>query len=164
MSDEIANPPGVPLLAKLKFGTVGVLVGLLLGGLGAGKVWWDMSGAVSAAEQAAETASSTAEAAGQKQSAQLAHLEGRERVLQARVAASDALVDLMRQNFGLAGSNLKLARKHLDAVSAEHGLDGAKVDAAKKASTAASVDAAGDLSAQAEMIGQLIERLDAVAE
>lgn len=163
MSEDTAVAPTVPMLAKAKFLGIGALIGLLLGGVGAGKVWMDMSSAVSSA---ATEATQQVDAMQQKvttATSSLDAMKGQNRILKARVAASNALFEFNRQNYGSAADQLKMVRTHVDAVDAAvHGVDAATLDAAKKAAKTTNIEVAGDLSAQADLLRQMGTSLDAL--
>ena len=160
MSDEIApTAPAVPMIAKLKFGGIGVAVGLLLGLMGVGKVWMDKAGEVSSALEQVATADKTLDEA----KAATAKVEGQVRALKARVSASQAAYAFQRQNYGTAGDHLKVTRQHLDALDATvHGLDAAALDSARNAAKSATTDSAGDLNAQADGIVAVGTAIDAL--
>jgi hypothetical protein len=164
-NEVVVDQPSVPLLAKMKFVGIGALVGLLLGGIGAGKVWMDMSAAVSTANASAEQAVAAAATEAETAQGKVDRMTGQTRVLKARVAASKALIEFTRQNFGSAADQLKMVRSHLQAIDpAVHGLDAAKVDAAKTAANATNIEVAGDLNAQAELLRAMGKSLDALVE
>ena len=107
----------VPLVPRLKAGFVGLVVGLLVGAGGAGKVWMDGNAAltdaqaqVTAAEEATAAAKTEAETA-------LAAKEAALGLAKARIALSRASIALEGQNFGSANDELTNARKLLK----EHG-------------------------------------------
>lgn len=166
VSEETAvAPTPVPILAKLKFLGIGAVVGLLLGGAGAGKVWFDMSSQVSAATESAAKIEAEAKDGMTKAASDLDAAKGQARVLKARVAAALAQYEFNRQNFGSAGDQVKVLREHLEAVDASvHGVDAAKLDAAKKAAMATNIEVAGDLPTQADQIRRMGAAIDALVK
>lgn len=165
MSEETAVAPTVPFLAKAKFLGIGALVGLLLGGIGAGKVWMDMSGAVSGAAAAATQQVDAMQQKVTTATASLDGMKGQNRLLKARVAASEALYEFNRANYGSAADQLKMVRTHLEAIdAAAHGLDPAALDSARKAAKSTNIEVAGDLNAQSELLREMATRLDALVK
>ncbi len=86
---------------KMKFLGIGALLGLLVGGAGAGKVYLDLSGQVDALELKQASA------------------ESREAVLAARAAVAAAAVALSAENFGSAKDKVAAARLKLRGLNAE---------------------------------------------
>ena len=86
---------------KLKFLGIGILVGAIGGGIGAGKVYLDNRAVIDAAESRA------------------AELESRQGLFEAHAAVTAASIELRRDNFGDAKTSLNTARARLGGVDAE---------------------------------------------
>ncbi len=165
MSEETPNAPKVPLLERIKMLAVGLVVGLLIGGIGAGKVWLDLSGAVSEAREAAQVAEANAASRLEAQKAELAKTKGAVLVHRARIEATETLAALLQQNYGSAGEHLQQVRSLLEALDPDqHGLDPAKLEAARKASRATNIEVAGDLAEQVRLLRALNTAIDALAK
>ena len=86
---------------KLKFLSIGILVGAIGGGIGAGKVYLDNRAVIETAESRA------------------AELESRQGLFEAHAAVTAASIELRRDNFGDVKTSLNTARARLGSVDAE---------------------------------------------
>ena len=114
MSEE--TPAKLPFVSRLKHLGVGGVLGLLIGGAGAGKVWMDGTAAVDEAEAAAQTAKADANKAIADVKSELDEATKRENVLRARWYLSRAMNDLEAANFGLVNQHLAAAARELDGM------------------------------------------------
>lgn len=164
MSEEVPAPAPIPLVAKAKLAGGGLLVGLLLGGVGMGKVWLDKSSAVASASEEARVAQEAVTASAATANAAVDEAAGQQALLKARVAASDAAIELLRQNYGTAGAKLKEARAHLAAAEASTSVDKTALAEAQKASMATNIEVAGDLGAQVDLLRGLGAKIDGMVK
>lgn len=152
MTNESA--PAVPFSAKARLFGMGAVLGLVLGGAGAGWTWFQGSTALSAQE-----AASTQRIGELTTAIDLAN--GRAHVLKARVGVAQASVHLASQNYGEAGNALVAAKAAL--AKAEPKAAGVTADGLKSASAAlAAVDLqpAGDPAQQAATLSAAGAALD----
>lgn len=124
MSD---TTPAVPLVDKAKFILGGLVVGLLIGGGGAGYVWWTGQQEVAAVQakaaddvEALETEAAEDLAAAEKVAEQISNkietLQAREARLSARVEVARARDALDEANYGIVNDHLEKAAQQLDGV------------------------------------------------
>lgn len=144
MSDPTA--PVAPLAVRARFVATGLVIGLALGGVGAGWTWYQGSSALSALE-----AASTQRQAELETAIDLAN--GRAAVLRTRVAVAQASAHLALQNFGDADNALKAAMSTLGRVDTKSaGVTAPALKTASEALQAVHIDPAGDLAAQSAQL------------
>lgn len=103
MAEEKSPSPSALLnwRIKVKFLGIGILVGAIGGGIGAGKVYLDNRAVIETAESRA------------------AELESRQGLFEAHAAVTAASIELRRDNFGDVKTSLNTARERLGGVDAE---------------------------------------------
>lgn len=104
----------VPFMAAAKFTVIGLLIGGVLGGAGAGYVWWNDQQAIAAANTAKEEGIQAADEALEAERSRMAELETRAARLEARAEVARALDELDRRNFGNVGEHLQAAAGKLE--------------------------------------------------
>lgn len=98
---------------------LGLLAGLLLGGLGAGWVWFDARDDVEETRTVWSERVDEVEREQQRLQTDLAQLQATNHLLRARLAVSRAADALDARNFGTANDHLDQAREELLSVQAE---------------------------------------------
>ena len=155
MSEETA-PAKIPLGAKAKLLGIGTLIGLLIGGGGAGKVWLDMR-----ADLSESTAQAEARATELTKGMEAA--TAREKVLRARVLVARAMSELGGENYGNANKLLAEAADQLGKTdAAAGGFDAAKVGAAAKDIGALKLAPGVDVMPQRASLKKQADALDAL--
>ncbi len=128
---------------KSKFMAIGVLIGLIGGGAGAGKVYMDASSTIDALEA----------------SSAIAH--ERDSALQARAAVAAAETELEAQNFGNVQKHLDVAKLKLaEASKADSHLDAGIMATIKERLEAVSVSASGNNSQADKALDEIGLALD----
>ncbi len=148
--------PSFPFMAKAKLGMGGLVMGLLIGGAGAGWLWWQ-------GDQALSTLQSDMDSrVGELQQAvDLAN--GRAHVMRARVQLDRAGDQASQENFGAAKASLSEAVGALDkATPKTAGVSAEAISSAKAALGSVSLEAGGDPTALGAQIGQAEAALDSL--
>lgn len=155
----------VPFSAKFRPFAYGLILGGLLGGVGAGYVWFDARGQLIAAQQQAETATATANEANKALQADLDKAQARGKVQAARIALDTAQLELGRENFGLATDAVQRAGRLLgDVDAAKAGIDANELGAVTGAVQSANLRSGLDALARNELVLELERKVDALLE
>jgi len=137
----------------MKFIGAGLAVGLVLGGAGAAKVWWDMSSAVQSQTAAVQATQEQCAADTEALRTQAVHEASVQAMLSVRVGLSQAVEELDRSNFGTAKERLEEARTTLAQVKAETlGVDDQAFGTLVGLLTAADIIASTDLGPQRQKL------------
>jgi len=119
--------PSVPWSAKLKFVGIGLLIGGLAGGGGAGKVYYDGWTKQTSMQETMD------------------RLQARQGLFETQAAISAASIELRRDNFGDAKSSVNTARTRLGTISADAAkIDGAVLKTIQERLDAINIAASGD--------------------
>jgi hypothetical protein len=136
--------PRSPFLDRARFLGIGLAIGLVTGGAGAGWVWWQ--GQAEVAEIGASAARAADDAKGRESELKTA-LDAEKRqvaILSARAGVARARAALDAQNFGLVREHLQGASQALGGVAGQTDLAGrlglVQVDPAVPGSTAVVLD------------------------
>lgn len=157
MSDVV-----VPFGLRAKTFGWGLGLGLLIGGVGAGKIAWDAHLASSAAEEAhTEAMAGLREGALAKQE-ELDRARARTHLLEGRVAIHRADAELAKGNFGVAAEHAAAAFQAVDAVGSDPaGLDRERVAGARAALDGLAIAPTADVAGERARLAVAAAALDA---
>jgi len=119
MTETIPKPPNL-FVERARFLGIGLAVGLIVGGAGAGWVWWTGQSEVRALEDVVSKERQAADFAKNEHRAALAAEQTRVAILGARVEIARALQSLDQLNYGLVGERLRAAGERLKDVDGAH--------------------------------------------
>lgn len=159
--EETRTPPG--RWAAIRHGGLGLLLGLVIGGLGAAFVYVD--GRERLAELDARRAAQALEVDQSVQSIrdQVEAARSSDALLRARIAADRALAELERANFGLSQEQLQYADLALANVKPELiGVDPVQLDEARSLLNATRLEAVPDAALQRTRLESVVRALDAL--